>query len=356
MAVFLANAVLLLVYDVVFSKNESIAVWLGAIQIFFLLALRSDAYGADANYYRNGFAYISSLDFEGMVASLSPSLLKDASLVYPYSFEDGWVVLNWVFSALGLGYRGLLVFLSAVTAVSFATFCRRYSKNPGYSLFMMSCLSFMTYATFILRQTLSFCICLWAVPFLLDRKPVKFCLVVLFAFLFHRSALLFLVLYPLLGFKATRRTVLAALAVFATIAVASLTVLPAVLPSLLALVGKSHYTISFSWNNMVTLQLLIVVSTLAFNIGRMCEDRAVNLAVWGILASLVTYAAMLNNEILARANEYLWVFVVLLAPALLDETEPHVKTLGYLFVSAFLLAFLCFQTYGGALDPYLFAF
>jgi hypothetical protein len=356
-AVFLANAVLLLLYDVVFPKNETFACVLGGVQIFLLLALRADTYGADANYYRNGFSYIASLDFEHMAGALNPSLLNDADLVWPYSFENGWVVLNWLFAAAGLTYRSLVVALSAATAVSFTVFCRRYSKNPCYSLFLMSCLAFLPYAVFILRQTLAFCICLWAVPFALERKPGRFLLVVACAFLFHRSALLFLVLYPLAGLRATKRAVGWALAAFLGIALASATVLPYVLPALLSLVGKAHYSVGFAWNNMVALQFVLVAALLAFPVDAMCGDARVNLAVWGMLASLVTYGAMLNNEVLARANEYLWVFVVLLVPALLDELEPHEKTLGYLAASALALAYLCQQTTGGAgLDPYVFMF
>lgn len=356
MTVLLTNAVLILAYATLLRGHKKVVVILCGLQLFFVLALRGEFYGTDALYYSNGYAYISSMSLEQMIACLNPNLLNISNLVYPYSYELGWVVLNWLFGGLlGLDYRVFMVALSAFTAGSFALFSYRYSKDPGYSLFVISCLSFFLYSFFILRQTLALCICLLAVPFLLERKPVRFIALVFLAFLFHRSALVFLVLYPFCGRKVTKGAFNKGLLAFCVCLVLSLTVLPSVVSFLFGIMGKSHWIgdIGFSWNNLIALQLFIVICCLAFDIDQVAEDKLDNVALWAVLVSCVTYAVMLNNEVLARANEYLWIFVALLIPAMLQRLDPHMRTLGRMCVGMLLLGFLAYQVSGSDLDPYV---
>lgn len=353
MTILLGNAVSLLFYSVLFRESKKFVVVLGGIQLFLLLALRSEYYGTDAIYYLNGYDYISSMTFDQMLGALNSNLLNTAHLVYPYSYENGWVLLNWLFSAGHLGYRTLMVFLSGVTAASFSLFAYRFSKDPGITMFVLSCLSPLLYSFFILRQTFALCICLLALPFLLKRRPVPFALMVLVAFLFHRSALIFLILYPLCGRRATKKVFQIGLLVFAILLAASYTVFPKVIALLFELVGKAHFQISFSWNNLIALQLLIVVCCLFFDIDDISKDPTDNLALWAILASLLTYTVMLNNEVLARANEYLWIFVALLIPAMLQRLDPEMRALVRILVSILLLGFLAYEVHGSDLDPYL---
>jgi hypothetical protein len=356
MTIILGNAVLLFFYSMFFRENRKFVAILGGFQLFLLLALRSEYYGTDALYYVNGYDYISSMTFEQMLGSLNSNLLNTAHLVYPYSYENGWVLLNWLFSASHLGYRALMVFLSGVTAVSFGLFAYRFSKDPGITMFVLSCLSPLLYSFFILRQTFALCICLLALPFLLKRRPIPFALMVVVAFLFHRSALLFLILYPLCGRRATKKVFQVGLVVFAIFLAASYTVLPKVVALLFELVAKTHFQIDFSWNDLIALQLLIVVCCLFFDIDDISKDPADNLSLWAILASLLTYTVMLNNDVLARANEYLWIFVALLIPAILQRIEPEMRALLRMVVGILLLGFLVYKVQGSDLDPYISVF
>ena len=53
----------------------------------------------------------------------------------------------------------------------------------------------------ILRQALAVSITAWSFDFLINRKPVKFFLIVLLAACFHKTALIMLLIYPLLDKK-----------------------------------------------------------------------------------------------------------------------------------------------------------
>lgn len=359
MTVLVANALLMLAYATLLRSYKKAVVVLGGFQLFLILALRGEFYGADASYYSNGYSYIASMSFDQMIACLDLNLLNTSNLVYPYSYELGWVVVNWLFGgAIGFDYRVLMVVLSAFTAFSFALFSYRYSKDPGFSLFIISCLSFYLYSFYILRQTFALCICLLAIPFLLQRRPAKFAAIVFLAFLFHRSALLFLVLYPFCRLKVSKKTYGKGILVFAVLLGLSLTVMPMVIQFVFQIINKAHWIveIEFSWNNLIALQLFIVVCCTFFDIDRVAKSQAGNLALWGVLISCVSYAAMLCNDTLARSNEYFWIFVALLIPAMLQQFGAHMRTLARMFISLLLLGFLVYQLQGSYLDPYISVF
>ena len=355
MIVLAIHAALLLLNSLLLGSNKRISAVAGSIIMFVVLALRSELYGADALYYLNGYDYISSLTYEQMIESLSTIPLINANLIYPFSFENGWVVLNWVFSALNLGYRSLFIVLSAITAICFGRFAFRYSPAPAYSLFVSSCMSFFLYSIFILRQTLALCVCLESVKAILDKKPVRFILYLLIASSFHRSAIIFGVLYILSQQKKKKKIYITGIILFLSTILISATVLPAVVSILFSLLGKAHFQVSFSFNNLILVQLIMYLSLSLFDIDGLSENPKTNIILWAMLISLTSYALMLNNEQLARANEYYWVFVTLLIPLLIQQLEPHLQLLGTLVVTIALFGFLALQVAGSSLDPFIFA-
>ena len=146
------------------------------------------------------------------------------------------------------------------------------------------------------------------------------------------------------------------LVAFVILLAASYTVLPKVVALLFELVAKEHYEINFSWNSLIALQLFIVVCCLFFDIDEISKDPADNLSLWAILASLLTYTVMLNNDVLARANEYLWIFVALLIPAILQRIGPKMRAPLRIVVGILLLGFLVYKVRGSDLDPYISVF
>lgn len=357
MTVLVANAALILLYTAVFHSNKKVVVALGTIQIFLLLALRADTYGTDAIYYMNGYNLISQFSFSGLLASLNPNLFSTAHLVYPFSYENGWVVLNWIVSRFGLEYHWFIVVTSAITAICFGRFVYRYSENPGLSLFVICSMNFLLYSFFILRQTIALCVCLEAIPFILKRRPLPFCLVMLLAVCFHRSAIIFALLYPLAGMKLKKDTYPKAVILFFVVLLASVTVLSFVVPALLSLFFKAHLEFKFEWNSLILLQLLITVGCCFFDTEKISAESVVNnLLLWALPASLISYVFMLTNVVLARSNEYLWIFIVLLIPLMVRRLEGHLRVLVTMLLVLLLFGFLVYLVQGSVFDPYLSCF
>lgn len=129
------------------------------------------------------------------------NIVADCSFAdFPYlnakwGFEYGFLVLYKLLSMVGLSERGFVIFTSLFTLISVYRFVLKYSKAPCLSMFFY-CL-FMMFGTSLnlVRLFLALGICLYALDFLICKKFLQFTITIIFASLFHTSALVFLLIY-----------------------------------------------------------------------------------------------------------------------------------------------------------------
>lgn len=117
------------------------------------------------------------------------------------NFEPGFVLLNKILYKLGLSPRAFLICVAAIIQIPIFYTIYKNSEDK-----LMSLLWYFSFGKFFftfsgLRQSISMAICFAAYPFVKNKKPLYFCAFCLFAALFHSSALLALVIYPLYHFK-----------------------------------------------------------------------------------------------------------------------------------------------------------
>lgn len=125
-----------------------------------------------------------------------------------YSFAE---LLNQDLMRTEIGYRLYVKLISLFTdnytvyflvngLVIFGTllhFARKYTKNPFIFFFLFMTLGTYSFVETGLRQALAMMLCLWSVDFITDKKLIRFVLTVIVAYYFHKSAMIFLVMYPL---------------------------------------------------------------------------------------------------------------------------------------------------------------
>ena len=132
--------------------------------------------------------------------------------VRKYSF---WQLFDEKLMRVEVGYRLYVKLISYFTSnytvyffingvIIFGVLLRfslKYTENPFVFFFLFITLG--TYAFFEtgLRQSLAMTVCLLAVDFVKGKKPIRFILLVLLAYFFHKSAVIFLIIYPLCAVK-----------------------------------------------------------------------------------------------------------------------------------------------------------
>lgn len=129
---------------------------------------------------------------------------------YDFNFAKGigFEIMTCIIKTVGLSQQDYLMIYAFATAIPYVMFVRRYSVNMVFGVFLMFATGFYLFSMAAIKQTMAMGICLWALPYALDRKWIRFVLLVGLASMFHPYALVYLVA-PLMMFKPWKgRTIL----------------------------------------------------------------------------------------------------------------------------------------------------
>ena len=355
MLIYILNYLSIPLYQF-FVKNKKWLVLLLSLQMFLILALRAPDLGADLENYAGGYAYIASLSFGDMLSRLR--LVGDAVLTWPYAYDSGYVVLNWLVGATGADFHDFLVVVAFLTMLSFGVYIYRYSQQPWLSFCFLVSFEFYSYAFGILRQTLALAILLFAIPMMEKRQTGRFLLLLFLAFTFHKTAIVFGALYLLSHLTFNRQMYLAALGTLGVFLMVGPVVIPWAVKLLLALAGRSGYldrVAEESSGTFVIFLFLIGVCIYLFaDFQKIEHSPRENLFLSGFILSIPTCMMGLYNVTFGRVNELFLVTLVVLIPNILEEYEDRRWTLlGQIGLTVFLFGFMVFLLSGSEeLVPY----
>lgn len=179
----------------VVMQDKKLALKLSMIILFLFLGLRYN-FGNDYASYYNAFYG------------------NNVTVLVGSGIEYGYALLSSVFQPLG--FFSLVFFTSLIFIVSLYLTIRRYVSPKFYWLMIFGIISnpdLIFFGASAIRQTLALSIIFFSLPFLQKRKLILFAAFVLLASLFHKSALIFLIILPLLyvNLNSTRNIILIAL-------------------------------------------------------------------------------------------------------------------------------------------------
>lgn len=153
------------------------------LPMFLVVAFRGEHVGSDTFTYVNMYSIAEA--YEDYATALIESRL-----------EPGYLYLTYFLSHHGFGYHVLQVIETAFIYFSWTVFFARYSSRVAVSVFFFALTTWLSTAN-VVRMHLAIAILLFALPYILNRKPWKFFLILLIASMFHKSAIVFGVMYPL---------------------------------------------------------------------------------------------------------------------------------------------------------------
>lgn len=173
------------------EKNRGIYTFLLLLPMFILAALRSLEIGNDTIVYYYAFEQID----EHM------SFLQ---VVRQSRLESGYLLLCYCCCKLGLSFLGLQILVSFIIYAGLFYGLRKYSVNIAFCCFYFIASLRMGATMNIVRMFLAISVLIYATKFILERKFLRFCLLVAIACTFHKSAFVFFVMYPLCVIKKNR--------------------------------------------------------------------------------------------------------------------------------------------------------
>ena len=352
MWIYIINFVLIIAYGI-FIKNKKLYVSLAAAQTFLILALRAPTLGVDLDNYSAGFEFISGLDLADLVSRLN--LIKTAELVYPFDYESGYAVANWIVGKMGFDFHGFLVIHAAFCMFSAGRFIYKYCDDPkvGFALFLS--MGFFQYLFGILRQTLALAILLFAIPLIKKKKPIPYILICLLAFTVHRVSLILVPLYFICQIRLTKKRYIITLAGEVALLALSPVIAKFVLEPLLHLIGKTRYTLQFNMNMQIIIIALIAVMILIFApFDKIYEESDQNMLCWMFLLALAIQIIGMYNDVVARAVYIPYIAIVALIPNVLERyRHPGLAWVGKIALCSLTLLFMIYQIHGSVITPYV---
>ena len=197
---WLVVLVLLLAYLMHGEKKGNIKYILLVIALMFCVYGLRDAYsiGNDSSSsYLHMFQRMEDTEWKDIPALsdwLSTKDLGEERSGHERSVAFLWL-MKLVFDWTEGDYQWFIGIIAFFVMIAVAQFVRRYSPSPVQSFLYYFGLLYYTMMFNVLKQSIAMAFVLFAFNAIIDRKPVRFLLMVWFASLFHFPALMFLPAY-----------------------------------------------------------------------------------------------------------------------------------------------------------------
>lgn len=112
--------------------------------------------------------------------------------------EVGFRIVGSILKKIGLTYHQYLIVFATLNIYFIVQICKKYSKNPTFSLLLFFCFYYLTWTFSGIRQGVIIAIGMYYLLTCIDKnKTIKFIIIVILLSLIHSSALMLLVLYYL---------------------------------------------------------------------------------------------------------------------------------------------------------------
>jgi hypothetical protein len=158
----------------------------------FLSAFRASFVGNDTDSYLNLFYLISG---------------SDNSEVFTSRYEVGYVYLNKLISYFSANPQAILIVTSCIILLGFSRFIYKNSNYIWLSVFLFFILRYFDATMNTLRFNIALVIILYSYYFIKRKKMLVFILFTLIASLFHITAIIFLLAYPISRLKFNIKTI-----------------------------------------------------------------------------------------------------------------------------------------------------
>ena len=280
------------------EKNER-AILVFFIILILLVGFRSENLGADTQQYKYHFQQIS--------------LLRWTQLTN-YGYEIGFVVLNKLISSIFHDFRWMMIIMALLSYIPVLYVYKEHPGNAYLKIILFANFGFLFGAFSGGRQSVANGIILFSYFAIRDRRLVKFALLVFIAFLFHRSALIAGIIYPIYYFKVKKIYF-----PFIIILLVLVNLFKAEIYSLLIYFADEKFVSRYfnlsetgAYMMFAFLALLTVYSFLFSSVKFRISDSSGLLNIL-IVATLIQLFASISHGI-SRLNEYFIIFIPILIP------------------------------------------
>jgi len=283
------------------SNFELTCIGVVAMTLIVVASLRHFDVGIDINAYSVRF-YAQALD--------------RMSWSFNWLDESGFRILEYIIFSLTGEYRFFLFIIAVAYVGSVSLLIARYSMSPMLSFVFFITMGYYTFSLSALRQTIALAIIMLAVQHIAKRRLGSFLLTVLFAALFHLSAIVFLPAYFFGSRKLTFRdlAIISALGFLWLFMAGNLTELVA--PPLMTWVGRfATPTATGGWG-LLSLIVFLIVMGMVYRV-KLASTQSVNSIFFYLLfVALLVFPLARWNPVFFRLLHYFMITSIIYIPNL----------------------------------------
>ena len=296
-------------------------------RLIFILGLRNEKVGVDLQNYRVFFKYCGSY---------GTSILKLTR------FEYGYAYYNIIISSITNNFNLFLFITSIVCVLPVAYIIKKYSKNPLLSLIIYVAMDFYFFLFSGLRQGIAFSFCFLSFKYIHDRKLFKFIILVLIAYFFHKSALVFLPAYWIFKLNVSKKNLFFFLILGTIIFIFKEAIMLFFIDSFY---DNYSLIISNSYNYLL-MSILILFLCLIFkkNVISISPESSGYYIFFIISVLFLIFTSTGTN--MQRIANYYYMYIVFLLPEVIESIRIKKKYVMYNVMLLFILtALFCFYLY-----------
>lgn len=324
------------------NKNKTkrdILVVICASGLFLIASLRNIEVGKDISNYMNHFIINKNADW------ISVLLYK----------EPAFSVLNKIIGTVTDNYQIFIAITSALILIGPTKVIYKYSKNPVMSYILYITMTFFAFSLSGLRQALAISILLWNYDALLEKKFIKFICGIILAVLFHKSVIIFLLIYFI-----SRIEIKPIIFIFYTIVFLILFIFKAPILSFFVnnIFEQYSYTLSSSNSYIYMLTMFCVLVFGLINYKAVIEINKDALILYNmIIISVFIQLFGMESSNIVRLSELHYIFVIVFIPEVLNSIKDFkIRWLGYILIFIIVMIQFIYVFPGGGYGvvPYKF--
>ena len=129
------------------------------------------------------------------------TLFVDLNIMFEERMENGYKILLKILQHINNDPYTFIIFTAFFVCLSLGIYIYKYSSNQSLALLFYTTLGLFTFNLSGARQGIAMAICLFSFKYIVERRLIKFLLVVILAHYFHVSALFFIPAYFVANLK-----------------------------------------------------------------------------------------------------------------------------------------------------------
>lgn len=333
------------------TRRRIFQVFSSAFGMWLVLTLRSPLCGIDL--YNDAPGAVSYYSVFKDIQDYSFIDCFNFGLMMRSGMDVGWYIFNKIVSLFSLNFQILLAVTAFVQISLVSSIIYKYSSHIVLSFMVFFTMGIYLVSFSTLRQITALTITLYSFSYLMERKYIKYALLVGVATLVHFSAFLFFIMYPMSKFTLNRRRGLYALGLI----IVSLPFLKVIFQTIATMLLGDLRSIDTDQGGAYTLFILYIIiylMTLSLRADSIYNDYMRKLMLLAVAGQSL---GVISTDHLTRVAFYFSVFFVLSIPQIIDKyIETKYRRVSILVLSVFLFSFFWYVSKDGYLRvvPYSF--